>query len=79
MLACLERHLVFLGDELVEHRLGVAAQVEFESNVLKRFIMFQFQAISSRRFQSGFDWVNLHRLTWGRPPTMLLTGTSVLM
>ena len=27
------------------------------------FIKFQFQALRSRRFQRGFDGVNLHRLT----------------
>jgi len=37
----------------------VAAQVEFESKALKHFIV----SFTSRRFQYGFDRVNLHRLT----------------
>jgi len=45
---------------------GVAAQVEIESKVGKRFITFQFRALISRRCQRGFDRVNLHRPTWGR-------------
>ena len=43
------------------HR-GVAAQVEIESNCLKRFTILQLQALCSRQFR-GFDRVNLHRLT----------------
>ena len=50
----------------------VAAQVEFESKVSKWSITFQLQALSSRRFQPGFDRVNLHRPTRVRytAPTM---------
>jgi len=44
---------------------GVAAQVEFECNNRKRFIMFWFQALSVRRFQRRFDRVNPHRPTEG--------------
>ena len=46
-------------------RRGVVAQVEFESKFRKRFVMLQFQELNSRRFQRGFDRVNLHRLTGG--------------
>jgi hypothetical protein len=42
---------------------GVAAQLEIESNVKNQFISFQFHALNSRRFQHGFDRVNLHRPT----------------
>ena len=41
----------------------VAAQVKFESKLLKRFIMFQLQARTSRRFQRRFHRFNVHRLT----------------
>ena len=44
-------------------RHGVAAQVEFESKIRKWFITFQFQVLSSRRFQRWFDRVKLHRPT----------------
>jgi hypothetical protein len=55
----------------------VAAQVEFESNTSKRFIMFMFQALSSRRFQLGFDKVNLHRPTgFWRDPLCLLPAVA---
>ena len=40
--------------------LAVAAQVEFESKTLKHFMIFQCQALSSRRFQRGIVRVNLH-------------------
>ena len=43
--------------------LNEAAQVEIETENSKQFIIFQFQVLSSRRFQLGFDRVNLHRLT----------------
>jgi len=39
--------------------LHVAAQFEFESKFWKRIIIFWFQALNSRRFQRGFDRVNL--------------------
>jgi len=41
----------------------VAAQVEFECRSRKQFITVEFQALSSRWFQLGFDRVNLHRPT----------------
>ena len=43
----------------------VAAQVETESKSRKQFIIFQVQALNSRRFQRGFnsDGVNLQRHT----------------
>jgi len=43
--------------------LSLAAQVKIESKVRKRFIILQFQAHGSRRFQHGFDRVNLLRPT----------------
>ena len=45
------------------HAPDVAAQVEFDSRILKQFIIFGCEEISSRRFQVGFDRVNLHRPT----------------
>ena len=48
-----------------EAHLGVATQVEFESKTSKLFIIFQFQALSSRRFQHGFHRFDLHRPTSG--------------
>jgi hypothetical protein len=42
-------------------KLALAAQIEFETKVCKQIITFWFQALSSRRFQRGFDGVNLHR------------------
>jgi hypothetical protein len=50
-------------------RHGVAAQVEIESVLLKQFTIFQFQALSSRRFQRGFDRVSLHRPTMAKACT----------
>ena len=46
--------------------LDAAAQVEIEieSKVEKRLIIFWIQVLRSRRFQSGFDRVSLHRSTW---------------
>jgi len=44
-------------------RLGVAVQVDFESKYRRRYLISRFQALSSRRFQRGFDRVNLHRPT----------------
>jgi hypothetical protein len=41
----------------------VAAQVGFESKISKQFMIFQFQALRSRRFQREFDMVNQHRPT----------------
>jgi hypothetical protein len=35
----------------VQNHHGVAAQVEIESKIRKQFMIFQFQAPSSRRFQ----------------------------
>jgi len=46
------------GDFLV-----AAAQAGSESKMCKQSIILQFQALSSRRFQLGFDRVNLHRPT----------------
>jgi hypothetical protein len=43
--------------------LGLAAQVEFESRIGKQIILFEVQALSSRRFQHAFHRFNLHRLT----------------
>ena len=65
-------HVVILE---VQHALGVlhhgvAAQVEIESKTCKHFIIFQFQALSSRCFERGFDRVNLHR------PTMALASEA---
>jgi hypothetical protein len=56
---------------------GVAAHVEFESKVRKRFHMFKVQALRFRRFQHGFDRFNLHRLTmgWSRPPARAAQAT----
>ena len=51
--------------------LVVAAQIEFRSKTLKRFIMFQRQELSSRGLQRGFDRVNLHR------PTLLYSDLAV--
>jgi hypothetical protein len=51
----------------------LAAQVEFESNTRRQFIIFQFQALSSRRFQRGFDRGNLHRLTRSGAPIAAAT------
>jgi len=48
----------------------VAAQVEIRSKTSKRLILFQFQALNSRRFQRKFDRVNLHR------PTMYVSARS---
>jgi len=48
---------------VIFHHLFVAAQVEFETKVRKQSIICQFQALSSRRFQIGFDSVNLYCLT----------------
>jgi len=66
----------WIGQHLssVWRRLVVAAQVEIESNIeakLKQncmqFIIIWFLALRSRRFQRGFDRVNLHHLTlWSR-------------
>jgi len=58
-----------IGSELGVRRRGflrrgclvVAAQVEIESIFLKRSVIFQFRALSSRRFQRGFDRFNMHR------------------
>jgi hypothetical protein len=47
--------------------LVVAAQVEIESETWKQVIIFQVQAPNSRRFQRGFERVNLHRPT--SPPS----------
>ena len=44
--------------------LHVAAQAQFESEVLRRFIILQFQELSSKRFQHGFHRFNLHRPTF---------------
>jgi hypothetical protein len=56
-----------LGDEIAleleVRRRDKAAQVEFETKVCKLSIILQFQALSSRLFQLGFDRVNLHRPT----------------
>jgi hypothetical protein len=41
----------------------VAAQVEFESQFSKWFVIFQFQVLNSRRFQRGIHRVNLRRPT----------------
>jgi len=50
---------------------GVAAQVEFESKVCKRSMIFQYQGLGSRRFQLGFDMVNQHRRTRARKSAAL--------
>ena len=42
---------------------GVAAQVEFERKICKRFNKLLFQALSPMPFQREFHTVNLHRLT----------------
>ena len=42
------------NQEAEELDLAVAAQVEFESKICKRFIIFQFQALGSGRFNVGF-------------------------
>ena len=44
---------------------GVSAQDEIESKTWKQIIMFQSQALSSRRCQRGFDRVNPHCPTMG--------------
>ena len=41
----------------------VAAQVGIETKVSNQLTISQYQAISPRRFQRGFDRVNLHRPT----------------
>ena len=51
--------------------LDEAAQVEFESTSSKRFIKIRFQGLRSRRFQCGFDTVNLHR------PTLIVPSSVV--
>jgi hypothetical protein len=51
------------GRELYKLPLSVAAQAEFESKIWMQSIFFVFQALSARRFQRGFDRVNLHRPT----------------
>jgi hypothetical protein len=52
--------------------LNVEAHVGFESKVGKRYFIIQFQALSSRRFQRGFDGVNLHR------PTLDVSASSLV-
>jgi hypothetical protein len=42
---------------------AVTAQVEFESRSWKQYNAVYFQALSYRRFQLGFDRVNLNRPT----------------
>ena len=44
---------------------GVVAQAEFESDSPKQCMIHELQALSSRRFELGFNVVNLHRLTQG--------------
>jgi len=45
---------------------GEAAQVAIESITRNDFNIFQFQALRSRRFQRGFQRVNLRRPTWAK-------------
>jgi len=42
------------------HLHDVAVQVEIGSKTLNQCVIFEFQGISSGRFQHGFDKVNLH-------------------
>jgi len=44
---------------------GVAAQVEFESNVPKQFIIFEFQSSCMKALPTWLARVNLHRPTGG--------------
>ena len=46
--------------ELFDELRGVVAQVEVESKVLKRFLIFNLQALESKQGQPG---VNMHRPT----------------
>ena len=55
-------------------RRGVAAQVGIESKIWKQYITFQSQALNPRRFQRGFDRVNLHRPT--EVPTSTVSSSS---
>jgi hypothetical protein len=55
--------LSVFGGRLGSHVRCVAAQVDFESRSRKKYITIWFQALSSKRFQLGFDRVNLHRPT----------------
>jgi hypothetical protein len=41
----------------------VVAQVEFEGKIYTQIITFLFQGLNYRRFQRGFNKVNMHRLT----------------
>jgi len=42
---------------------AVAAQVEIESKSLKQMTVLQLQVLDYRRFQHGFDRINMHRPT----------------
>jgi len=44
--------------------LGIAAQVELKAKLESSSSYFRFNTLSSRRFQHGFDRVNLHRPTF---------------
>jgi len=73
------QHERLLGDVagLEPHgRHGVAAQIKFESKNLKAVHHISVQALSSRRFQHGFDRVKLHRPTMA-PYTPASTTTAV--
>jgi len=43
----------------------------------KQFIIFQFQTLSSRRFQRGFDRVNLHRPTQEQVDALLFVRVGI--
>jgi len=60
------------------HAQAVAAQVEFESQVSKRLITFQHQALRSRRFQHGFHRFNLHRRTKQRRNTLDCSALQIV-
>ena len=56
---------------------GVAAQVEFESKILKQCITLELLGLTSRRFQLGFHRVNLHRPTVAWYPSFLPLHTAL--
>jgi len=44
------------GDQRVPLRRAVAAQLEFETKVWKRFTTFFFQSVETRRLQESSTW-----------------------
>jgi hypothetical protein len=57
---------------------GVAAQVGNCKQFFKHYVTFEFQVLSSRRFQREFDRVNLHRHTKGCEMLSKLITTSAM-